>query len=611
MTRLDLRHVYRIHPAIGIARLGDSDEGYFIGPELPGVPPLPRAGFGEESFRDGGIKRQAARFRVYEYEAAADGRFTVVRELSLDDPDIATITWTVHLANTKASFHRFEGARGDPTAVPPVDKGPPPPRNAAVKSLDERRRLLEIDPFARSIGGRAVTAGATFTPTASSKHETWPTVDDKPDGERAIDYLGELRTDEAGRLLVLGGRGHSRRSTRGGPLVDDNFANYDGWYDDISDGPVSAEIHFKNGRQVQVGGWTARACVDGRPLENEGGAWVVVGPPKFAPHLDPVVSLYDRLVDVTVNSLALDGNTGYDIADSPLGRLKLLKTDPGYRPSFTRDIQPLLRRAFESRFVFGEAAGQHYSLAPEVWAILGDPTQLPPARGFIFRYLRPPSGVVAPEGSEASMPMLFGDQYEGGRFDESEAPDGEFLSLTATQYEILRRWSEGHFAGDWSDKPGSPDAVVTPDGLDRAALQAAVGGAFFPGVEVGWLVRDPAVYAEPFRFKHVTEIRAGHFTRQMALPWQADFFDCAKETVIFNANDPELESTDVMTWWPTQRPDDVLLRGGSKRVPWARGSDGDRIDTKEQFLDEWRRLGFVVDMSSDRSRFEEIDRDEA
>ena len=30
---------YRIHPAIGIARVGDSPDDYFIGPEAPGIPP--------------------------------------------------------------------------------------------------------------------------------------------------------------------------------------------------------------------------------------------------------------------------------------------------------------------------------------------------------------------------------------------------------------------------------------------------------------------------------------------------------------------------------------------------------------------------------------------
>ena len=68
---------------------------------------------------------------------------------------------------------------------------------------------------------------------------------------------------------------------------------------------------------------------------------------------------------------------------------------------------------------------------------------------------------------------------------------------------------------------------------------------------------------------------------------------------------------DCMTWWPTQRPDDVLPRGASTRVPWARDSDDVPIHTKEQFLLEWRRLGFVVDTSGDRTRFEEVDRADA
>jgi hypothetical protein len=74
MTTRHPQHMYRIHPSIGIARLGDSELGYFLGPELPGVPPLPRAGTGEQSFRDSGIKRQAVRFRIYEYEVGGDGQ---------------------------------------------------------------------------------------------------------------------------------------------------------------------------------------------------------------------------------------------------------------------------------------------------------------------------------------------------------------------------------------------------------------------------------------------------------------------------------------------------------------------------------------------------------
>jgi hypothetical protein len=66
-------NIYRIHPAIGIARVGDSASECFVGPEAPGVPPSlnrpnaprdPSAGYKDDQGR---IKRQGARFRIYEY----------------------------------------------------------------------------------------------------------------------------------------------------------------------------------------------------------------------------------------------------------------------------------------------------------------------------------------------------------------------------------------------------------------------------------------------------------------------------------------------------------------------------------------------------------------
>jgi hypothetical protein len=57
----------RIHPAIGIARVGGSEE-FIIGPEVPGqLRPAPGPnGFKDES---GQLLRQAARFRIYAYDA--------------------------------------------------------------------------------------------------------------------------------------------------------------------------------------------------------------------------------------------------------------------------------------------------------------------------------------------------------------------------------------------------------------------------------------------------------------------------------------------------------------------------------------------------------------
>jgi len=102
-----------IHPGIGVARVGNSDE-YFIGPELPhAVPQAP--GF----YRDasGALKRQAARFRVYGYNARGE----VVREITSD----AKIEWSVRVANKKAAWYQFGVALDLPESVPVARRNAP------------------------------------------------------------------------------------------------------------------------------------------------------------------------------------------------------------------------------------------------------------------------------------------------------------------------------------------------------------------------------------------------------------------------------------------------------------------------------------------------------
>src|SRR5437868_13429131 len=91
---------YSIYPAIGIARVGNSETEYFIGPEAPGEVPNPEGGFKDEA---GCIKRQAARFRIYGLNE--DNK--AVKEITADD---ANITWRVHVANRKAGWYQFNNA---------------------------------------------------------------------------------------------------------------------------------------------------------------------------------------------------------------------------------------------------------------------------------------------------------------------------------------------------------------------------------------------------------------------------------------------------------------------------------------------------------------------
>src|SRR5947208_2946631 len=65
--------LFKIHPAIGVARVGNSPTEFFIGPELPGKGATGAdGGLGSAVplYKDGAgmIKRQAARFRIWMYK---------------------------------------------------------------------------------------------------------------------------------------------------------------------------------------------------------------------------------------------------------------------------------------------------------------------------------------------------------------------------------------------------------------------------------------------------------------------------------------------------------------------------------------------------------------
>jgi hypothetical protein len=175
--------VYRIHPGIGIARMGDSEKSFFIGPEAPGVADFRPAPDGK--YRDDtpakGIRRQGARFRIYEYTFPDGGdpaRPTKVREIT--DAE-AEITWKVRLVNAKADS-------------PGLNL--PAPGRPTIKDAD-RAKVLRVDTGEQPLKG--VTAA--FRPLVGKFLATTAGATDVK--------LGDLLTDDAGRLIVLGGNGKS------------------------------------------------------------------------------------------------------------------------------------------------------------------------------------------------------------------------------------------------------------------------------------------------------------------------------------------------------------------------------------------------------------------
>jgi hypothetical protein len=75
---------YKIHPGIGVARVGDSPSR-FVGPETADEEASPSASFRDDQCR---IKRQGARFRVFHHTKSGPVEVTVAE---------AEITWTVEI----------------------------------------------------------------------------------------------------------------------------------------------------------------------------------------------------------------------------------------------------------------------------------------------------------------------------------------------------------------------------------------------------------------------------------------------------------------------------------------------------------------------------------
>jgi hypothetical protein len=550
-----------ISPGIGIARVGNSEQEFFIGPEVPHFVPPPSGGYKDQT---GALKRQGARFRIYGFNA--DGQ--IVREIT---PDDAEITWTVHVANKKAAWYRFHVAMDIPESVPVAR------RNANFTG--EARQQLIIDPGPRSISGKN-QSGTQYS------FDTGEFI-----GEKV--YLGELRTDEAGRLVFLGGRGRANT-----PFPNNSaytFANNDGWHDDISDGPVSAD--------VSIGGKSI-------PVDP---AWVVTAPPNYAPDIISVQTMYD----VMYNTFQ-----GYWLTAPPT-------------PSFTQDIYPLLLQFCNMQWVnfgfyigFGHGAPNDFHHASLFRRLTDNGPASAELRRQVFNIFRNPDFSLLEINA---WPQIYGDNMNQPLVDARQ-----FLALTPTHYQILRAWSRGNFIADWDENaPPPPNEIDAyplqsqPDTLDRAALTFCMGGPFHPGCEITWISRNPSLYRAAFRIRPRAESQPeqdygdmlspaaandpsgplfgsgpGDLTRWMAVPWQTDTASCRA------GYDPEY-SPFLPTFWPARVPNHVLaeadykqvlnkklsrderLEAFNRRSSWPRFLRGAWLDQINQMIDDFGKLGVI------------------
>ena len=545
-----------VHPGVGVARVGNSADAFYFGPEVPGA--LPPAG---THFRDatGAVARQAARFRVYGYDAAG----AVVGEITLDD---GTVDWGVHLANRKAAWYRFDRALDIPEASSATR------RNAGRKGA--ARASLVAD-----AGLHSSTEGSPIELRATAMGVSL--------------LLGEMITDAKGRLVVLPGLGVAR-SWKGTRVT--TFANNDAWLDDMADGPVSATV-----------------TMDGRTLEAEPG-WVVSAPPNFAPGLSTGWrTMHDVLEDTWVSGgLAKRGATvSFQQHILPLfvrlARLQWVNAgilrDHGWQSPQDLSSPALLARLADpsaGNSAFRKAWASRFR---NIRSGVIEPHKLPPILGDAASF-----PVTSPRQWIGPSPLQL---YRLGKWAAGHfVSDGITEAPVAASLDVL----------PVGQQPASLDRAALDACLGDAFLP---GCELTWPVRHAMMWRAPyrlkvRQHAEPDFGSTLTLAEAhsasgplagnfpGSLTRWMALPWMTDTVDC--RSGYQPSVDPYLD-----TFWPARVPNQVLTTADygivmdqsatlakrkaafRRRKSWLRSVVvSDYYATLNGMVAHWHKLGFVV-----------------
>lgn len=589
-----------LQPKVGVARLGNSPSEICLSPDSIGGLPFDSDDHGNasgpiRSFKDpaGLIKRQGQPFRL----VGSDGN-----ELTLDSPNVQSITWTVHLANKKAAWYQYSELEGNLLygQTNSYEARKVPFRNAKLTTRQDRQTLI-VDPGPRSISGRDQSIGFNKESAPAGYPIQYPP--ERPQYGSPVKTLGDLLTDSSGRLVVLGGYGCA-----GGDDPLTSYGGSDTWHDDISDGPVYCEVQFKDGSA---------------PVKLS--AWCVVGSPDFAPEIVNISTLGDTMFDVAVRT-----------QDLVPAMCKNGVWNGNFIANFQRDVLPIIQRIGRYQWVANVQSMMAFTSNVFDFTDAGESNRK--NRENYFSYFREPDG-IPPTAPPAQQPQqkLFADR-PGGRFPGMPLNSGsnsvsntnivKFLALDDTQQFLMGQWAAGKFEHNPHFDP-YPIAAA-----DAASVGNCVGLPMCPGIEVTWSLQNPRIYSAPFRIADekgqggydatgldpsrdecdpalAAGCQPGDLTKRMACPWQADFFQCTVQPV--NFTDPQVNKdsstpkppTYYSYWWPPQSPWDVLtgeftaegqaasnLPAG-QQMNYARG-----INSFVQMVEHWSALGFIRNLNA-------------
>ncbi|MGJ8673728.1 CTQ-dependent lysine 6-oxidase LodA [Rubritalea sp.] len=592
-----------IHPKTGVGRLGNSQGQFCLAPETIGGLPFEADAYGNqlgpiENFKDasGQVRRQGQLFRLFDDQG---------NEVTLSHPDVASIKWTAHLANKKAAWYQYSELEGNLLygEANSYTNRAVPWRNAKQTTYDERQKLI-VDPGPRTLSGVRQSVAFDQANVPNGYPATFPpsTVQ----YGTSITTLGELITDDEGRLIVIGAYGHA-----GGDEPLTSYGGSDTWHDDISDGPVYCTVTLNDGTTINLQ------------------AWVIIGSPDFAPEIVNISALSDTMFDVAVRHFDLVPNMCTNGV-----------WNEDFQANYQRDILPIIQRIANYQWVANTQSMM--SFASNIFDFSDNSPENQANRENYFSYFREgndksitspdqPQELLFKDNNSDYFPMM---PLNSGSNSVSNVNIVKFLALDTTQYFLLEQWAKGSFVSDPNYQPYPISAK------DMASVGNCVGLPMCPGIEVTWSVQNPAIYQSAYQIAdHLGKdgyqtvgldpsrdecegggCEPGDLTKRMACPWQADFFQCTVQPVNFtdpsvnkhatNTGNEPLPPTYYSYWWPPQSPWDVLtgeltedgqahshLPAG-QQMNYARG-----INSFVQMVEHWSALAFIRNNNSSDKGF--------
>jgi len=663
----------------------------------------------------GRIKRQAARFQVFVYdERSPEGRPLKIGERIEGGGNAGTLTeiqWQVYVANKKACWYEFketQGEHGYPSGYPRrnpgvvvgqrsrliIDPGPriitankrrasfdrsgegsyattfPPAEltphdidTLGEMMMDDEGRLLVLGGHGRS--GSEKTGPGEPHITQYANNDGW--YDDTSDGPvmaRLVMFAENVKSTryidvEYPAWVIVGYPRYVPQMldmvTMDEVLHDlclQQFATDTSLYGRLGSFDNPDHIDFRN--EAQLRQWR-----DSRVT------WNTEYKPLFYRDIWPILYRPDQFRFVC--DILAQSNYPHDqeqrglfdpdklsvVPGSPEARRSARQQKAGKEPSVARKIE----FANLSRFTPMRTDAEDSDVLPDPYG---------PLRRYLFGLLRLPGEenefkiedrVSSRLHNLPLMPLLCGDNPL------SNTAPSKFLRLTDAMLFILKQWAEGRFINEidegWLQSPPYtpylPYPTMPPEtgrGLDRGVMSNVLGGAFCPGGEACWVMRNPSIYWEPYRFKadrsvsdflesaaqentttgvdadytfnvenslsqdsdFMTGLQPGDVTKYSAVPWQSDFNECTTNPndvtyADWNINYPDSENdqnlrkeTKVWTtmWWPAHRPlqyaEVTSVANGTPNYVWTNWTKGvpqtHAGDLK--MVTEWAKLGFII-----------------